>query len=300
MSTYSYGNDELQQIKVWNYNPDNKHTYIYIHGGAWKDPKNTFDELAPVANTTPESTFIGINYRLTSQRVKHPLHLVDVARAIIYIATNFKTQQKHLLGYSVGATMILQFLQFKYHFSEAFDFYVSSNPDDENYGEFGDLLVADELHLLEDNENLIARLDELIKSDQLYFTSVKFLDGIYDLPELIEEYPQYAPWFINEAYPDAKLIALTSLSNPILINNGKLAPATYTSNASMIDAKTTIYIVHSLQDELLSLKQTQLLSDFFNKTLHGGCIVMTGNWGKHDDVYGDNRKEIFLFGGGVA
>lgn len=296
MSTYCYGDHELQQIKVWNYNPNNKHTYIYIHGGAWKDPKNTFDELAPVAATTPNSTFIGINYRLTSLKVKHPLHLADVTKAIIYIVTNFKTQQLHLLGYSVGATLILQFLQFKHHFNQAFNYYKTWATDKEVVEELGDASIVDELHLIEENDDLIIKLDRLIKQGQLYFSSIKFLDGIYDLPQLIEEYPQYGSWFVYESYPSEKLINLNSLSHEILINNGKLAPATNDPHASMIDDMTNVYIVHSLQDELLSLKQTQLLTDFFNKTLRKGCIVLTGNWGKHDDIYGKHRKKIFLYG----
>lgn len=283
MSTHSYGDHELQKIKVWNYNPNNKHTYIYIHGGAWRDPKKTYDELAPVAESTPDSTFIGINYRLM---VKHPLHLTDVAKAIIYIVTKFQLQEKHLLGYSVGATLILQLLQFKYHFNQASTHYDICCMDEATIGNSGSTAVLEELNQIEDNDDLIDKLDTLIKENKLTFSSIKFLDGIYDLPELIKEYPQYNEW-VSEAYPSHKLIQLNSLSNQIH-ENGKLAPATYSSTFKI----PKIYIVHSLQDELLSLKQTQLLQDFFNKTT--GCIVMTGNWGKHDDIYGKFRKEIFL------
>ncbi|KAI5967529.1 BNA7 [Candida margitis] len=288
MSTYNYGAHKLQQFKVWNYSPQNKHTYIYIHGGAWRDPNNTFDELSPVANSTPGCTFIGINYRL-SPEVKHPFHLVDIAKAMIYILANFKTNEKHLLGYSVGSTLILQFLQFKFHFNEAISYYETYTTDEKNIGNFSDSLVTQELLAYED-EDPVSQLDKLITQGQLYFSSIKFLDGIYDLPELLHEYPDYAS-FVEEAFPSDKLIKLNSVSNATTRDNYL---AFYNYN-NIIDANTKIYIVHSLQDELLSLNQTHLLWKFFNETLHSGCIVLTGNWGKHDDIYGEFRKEIFLY-----
>ncbi|KAI5964006.1 BNA7 [Candida theae] len=295
MSTHSYGVHELQKIKIWNYNPENKHTYIYIHGGAWRDPNNTYEELAPVAETTPGATFIGINYRLTSSKVKHPVHLADVTKAIVYIVTKFQLQEIHLLGYSVGATMILQLLQFKYYFNESFMYYKFWIMDKETAGESYDDSVFLELNEIEQKEDLINKLDKLIKLGKLTISSIKFLDGIYDLPKLLDEYPQYASW-VRQAYPGQKLIQLTSLSNMTYQTTHALAPLTFDKSTSMIDKDAKLYIVHSLQDELLSLHQTRLFEDFLKNTVGKSCTVLTGDWGRHDDIYGDYRKEIFLYG----
>ncbi|KAI5954387.1 BNA7 [Candida jiufengensis] len=228
MSIYKYGNHELQQIKVWNYNGNNENTYIYIHGGAWRDPSNTYDELESVAKKNQNSTFIGINYRL-SPEIKHPQHYNDVYDSLVYIKKHFKLGNINLLGYSVGATLILQIIQ---------------------------------------------NLNNL--SSPILFKSIKFLDGIYDIKQLIEEYPHYG-FFIDEAFQNLEIaIDSVSLIRPPIISKN-----------------TSIIICQSLQDDLLSINQTNLLVSYFAR-YKIPFTLLTGNWGIHDDIYGPYRNEIFI------
>ncbi|KAI5962162.1 BNA7 [Candida pseudojiufengensis] len=228
MSVYEYGDHELQKIKVWNYSDNNENTFIYIHGGAWRDPNNTYDELKTVAENNPQATFIGINYRL-SPEVKHPDHYLDVYTALSYIHFNYKYKKIHLMGYSVGATICLQLIQ----------------------------------HLHD-------------RKSPIHFNSIKFLDGIYDIEELLNEYPSYIS-FVNDAF--SKLDEADESINLLKKPN--------------IDKNTSIIIVQSLQDELLSMSQTKLLIDYF-VIWDIGFTLLTGNWGKHDDIYGAHRSEIFM------
>lgn len=299
--TYSYGSHPLQQIKVWNYDLENDDTYVYIHGGAWRDPRNTYDELAPVAeaqgNTHKSSpnqtqnqnqnqdksqskcqkrkTFIGINYRL-SPEVHHPLHIIDIAKALLYIRIHFELQKIHIMGFSVGATMILQLFQLPDIIKDGVSALKESGYSNE---------------LIEVKEFLnggFPQLRDILKENRLQFHSVKFLDGIYDVDALIEEYPSYES-FVKEAYPSLDVAKRAiSVKNDMLTKHKLM-------HCGFITQETKLSIVQSLEDDLLSMRQSLLL---FSALTNNSTPVtfITGNWGKHDDVYGDKRADIFIYG----
>ncbi|KAI3403228.2 BNA7 [Candida oxycetoniae] len=272
--TCSYGDHPLQKVKVWNYDAENLNTYIYIHGGAWRDASNTFDELEPVAELNRESTFFGINYRL-SPEIKHPLHLIDIGNALFYIATKFKVGKLHLLGYSVGATMILQLFRYFDIIEQGFLALKITN-------DFEKVTKEVERYMASTQKR---EFKSMVKTGKLSFTSVKFLDGIYDASSLIKEYPSYSS-FILDAFPSINC-AKSSISLPSLLTKENLFENKF------INENTKLIICQSLEDDLLSMNQTKHLIDFLvSKQL--GFSLHTGNWGKHDDIYGDQRNKVFV------
>lgn len=199
---------------------------IYIHGGAWKDTKNTandVDELSSFINKA--IPFCSVNYRL-SPEVKYPLHLEDVydgiqriIKAIYYDAQ--KSKRISLMGHSVGAMLALQAIS-KY-------------------------------------KNL--------EIDQLYL-----VDGIYDLDELVREYPSYAS-FVEEAHDDYTKVLK------------------YDWN--LLKEVKQIHVICSYDDELLSLKQTKWLIEKMEDKKIGYCLKID-HLGKHDEVYKDERLATYV------
>ena len=254
---FNYGEHDLQKIKVFKYKSTNASTFIYIHGGAWRDPNNTFDEMKPALGI-PNANLMGINYRL-SPEVKHPEHLIDILRALRFIKQNFNVNQITLLGHSVGATMILQLLHYRQ-------------------------IVHDGLkHMGQDNLSSVDNDLEMYIEDNVHLLQVIFLDGIYDLVELLKEYPDYAS-FVDDAF----------VSSDHVVDSTQLSSANELLNVpfSLVSKDTKFLIYQSLEDELLSMKQTHLLVDFLSSRSQGFTLHV-GNWGKHEDIFGKDREKVF-------
>lgn len=105
----SYGPHDLQTYRVFHYSSHINTSVIFIHGGAWRDPNNTYDDFEVMAQAIPANSF-GVNYRL-SPEVKHPTHLNDVTAGIQAILDAYHSDKVILVGHSVGATLIMQILQ---------------------------------------------------------------------------------------------------------------------------------------------------------------------------------------------
>lgn len=228
----SYGEDPLQSLKEFNYNPQNQKTLIFIHGGAWRDPHNTYDDFGELIDQLPRNVnYFSLNYRLSPQS-KHPDHLEDVIYALKFLETHYNVKRALLVGHSVGATLILQLLTYK-------------------------ALLGERMSPL------------VIELENLYF-----LDGIYDIVELLAEYPTYL-LFVNEAFDSETDYAnSTAISRP-------------TMNFEFDFGH--IFILQSLDDELLSERQLDLFAHYLKKK----CIAFEdsrGHWGKHEEVY--RRGEI--------
>lgn len=224
-----YGSDDLQTIRVYRHDSGNHLSLILIHGGAWRDPRNTFNDFEELVAQIPSTinTF-GVNYRL-SPTVKHPVHLEDVVSAIEYLVKNYKVENVGLVGHSVGATLALQILNYR--------------------------------TILPGLERPLA-----IKMNFLVF-----LDGIYDVPQLVEEYPTYSS-FVDEAF-ETKLDYIRS------------TPVSSTMpQFDILVEKCVIILVQSTEDELLSEKQTELMADFL-KTRSIPFKKHIGAFGSHEQVY---------------
>lgn len=224
-----YGSDDLQTIRVYRHDSGNHLSIIFIHGGAWRDPRNTFNDFEELVGKLPSTinTF-GINYRL-SPAVKHPAHLEDVVSAIEYLAKNYKVENVGLVGHSVGATLALQILNYK---------------------------------------TILPGLERPLGIKMKFLV---FLDGIYDVPKLVEEYPTYSS-FVNEAFKTKQdYMRATPVSSEM-------------PQFDILVEKCVILLVQSTEDELLSVQQTELMADFlqaksipFEKHL--------GAFGAHEQVY---------------
>lgn len=222
MSVVHYGLEKLQEIKVFHYDPSVKHLIVCIHGGAWRDPLNTYNDwetLASMANGKAVNVF-GVNYRL-SPEVKHPTHLKDVNAALEMIVRDYPSEKLGLVGHSVGATIALQMLDF---------------------------------------EN-ITGLPTQINVNKVYL-----LDGIYDIPDLVLEYPSYIS-FVGEAFSSD-----TEWRQATQVTNG--------SNISPID----IAIIYSEDDELLLERQTLKLTAVLDEQ-NVTYKYHHGHWGKHEEMY---------------
>lgn len=236
-SVINYGEDPLQTIKFFHFDKNNKHTLIFIHGGAWRDPNHTYDDFKELINQLPtdNTNYIGLNYRL-SPEVKHPSHLVDVVHAISFLEKEHGIHNALLVGHSVGATLILQLLMYQTLLGQSLDI----NP-------------------------------PTIKLDSLFF-----IDGIYDIADLVDEYPDYI-LFVNEAfaseddYVEAVPLAGKFRRTPFELEFKKA------------------HILQSLEDELLSERQLDIFALFLQEK-EVPFTDSRGNWGKHEEVY--RRKEI--------
>lgn len=92
---------------------------IYIHGGAWSDPRQDKSEgqillssLAslPSAETGIKIACASLNYRLSGEgsEVKHPDHVNDIMEALHFLKRNYDMEKCILIGHSAGATLAVQ------------------------------------------------------------------------------------------------------------------------------------------------------------------------------------------------
>lgn len=238
-----YGHHSLQKVKFFHYSQSNDFSVIFVHGGAWRDPSNTFDDflsLTTMLRQTEANTkfnFIGINYRL-SPEVKHPFHLLDVVDALEMLRRDFGVKECLLVGHSVGATLLMQL----------------ANPT--------------KILLLAGVENT--------RNSSVEIRGMIFVDGIYDIVDLIAEYGKPYEEFVLEAFVNAE-----SYSNACQVS--------WNSEEHFGIGNTLIVIIHSVEDELLSLRQTTSFVNFLDQQ-SVAYELHTGKWGLHEEVY--RRKEL--------
>ncbi|KAL8305638.1 hypothetical protein RB597_003605 [Gaeumannomyces tritici] len=148
-SEYKYGTlSDLQTLGIWDFRPSQgetangsptvKYWVVFIHGGAWRDPRVTLHAIEPtvaqlMASPTHSARIAGvasIDYRLTAhpdfpqdpattppgqlRNARHPDHVRDVAAAMTLLATlrpiAGPSTRYLLAGHSAGATLALQLL----------------------------------------------------------------------------------------------------------------------------------------------------------------------------------------------
>ncbi|BFZ56167.1 hypothetical protein PYCC9005_003209 [Savitreella phatthalungensis] len=83
---------------------------VYLHGGAWRDVKQTKEEGHKLLERIPEEFAVAsIDYRLSiGNGVRHPAHMEDVATALSFLHTNYDMDKCILVGHSCGATLAIQ------------------------------------------------------------------------------------------------------------------------------------------------------------------------------------------------
>ncbi|KAI1390738.1 alpha/beta-hydrolase [Hypoxylon trugodes] len=136
---HQYGTHELQRVGVWDLDVDDRAKYwiVYIHGGAWRDPRITHETFKAIVSHILQShgegvrssiaAFASIDYRLSPhpdfpqdpagtppsqyRDAIHPDHLDDVRSAIAFLQSSFGFAGKYVLvGHSAGACLAYQVL----------------------------------------------------------------------------------------------------------------------------------------------------------------------------------------------
>lgn len=87
--------------------------FVFIHGGAWRDPTKTHLEGKHLCESIQArfpkkySGFASLDYRLSSE-APHPAQLLDVSAAINMIKWEFRPDEIVLAGHSCGAMLAAQ------------------------------------------------------------------------------------------------------------------------------------------------------------------------------------------------
>ncbi|KAM9927500.1 hypothetical protein OXX80_010271 [Metschnikowia pulcherrima] len=248
MTEVAYGVHPLQKLKVFHHSPENTQTLLLIHGGAWNDPGNTYNDFMQMADSLMRKrvsvNVIGINYRLTPEIV-HPFHLQDLVDGIEFLAREYNVFRISVLGHSVGATMALQLLNYK------------------------QILEAGYEHLQE-------KVDFSIPDLKIELDTIFFIDGIYDIADLVAEYGPPYQAFVDRAFVSRKQYAEAVQPSRAKFTNFAFSPK-------------KIIVVQSSQDELLSLRQTHKFMAFL-QSLGVPYSSHEEDWGAHEEVY--RREEL--------
>ncbi|KAI0139437.1 alpha/beta-hydrolase [Hypoxylon sp. NC0597] len=145
-SVEQYGSHELQRVGVWDLDladhTKTKYWIVYIHGGAWRDPRITHETFAPLitrlvninsdddddaSSSSPIAAFASVDYRLSPhpdfpqdpaatppeqlRNARHPDHLNDVRAALAFLQRRYGFADRYvLLGHSAGGTLAYQLL----------------------------------------------------------------------------------------------------------------------------------------------------------------------------------------------
>ncbi|XXH00089.1 hypothetical protein Hte_006431 [Hypoxylon texense] len=162
-SVYQYGTHELQRVGVWDLgiSPDavewDQYWVIYIHGGAWRDPRVTHKTVEPSIERIRQdasgmkhiAAFASIDYRLSPhpdfpqdpattppeqyRGARHPDHVDDVRAAIRYLQGKFGFGERYILvGHSAGATLSYQIAMTAYQDQDDGDGNSNSNGNSNN------------------------------------------------------------------------------------------------------------------------------------------------------------------------
>lgn len=104
---------------------------------------------------------------------------------------------------------------------------------------------------------------------------VVLLDGIYNIPLLLEEYPSYSS-FVQEAHIGSDYIQATQFSLVLSDYSGQFL------------------VIQSTKDELLSLNQTENLLKWFESQNIVAKLVIS-DFGAHNDVYINKQVALLIF-----
>lgn len=273
---FSYGEHPLKQLKFYQFDKSNDETLLLIHGGAWRDPNNTYNDFKDMISHIQKNQYaakcnlIAINYRL-SPEVKHPFHLWDVLEGLQFLVQNYNIHKILIAGHSVGATLMLQLLDYNKILDTGFRILVEDLKADKKPTETG-------LHVPLKEERTL--MNEAMEKLQL--RTFCFIDGIYDIVQLISEYGGPYESFVNNAFSSPEQYAeATQLSSSAIDIR---IPFGYKKHMANVRNELNLLILQSNQDELLSMRQTNLFIEYLTrKDLNFKPFV--GEWGGHEHVY---------------
>lgn len=143
-TSHQYGDHTLQRVAVWQFDgdgdaheapaPASAYWIIFVHGGAWRDPRNTIDDFVPPIKhmvsleDLPKSAirgFASLDYRLSPHplfpqdpastpanelhNARHPDHIRDVISALRFLDAEYAIGNNYvLIGHSAGGSLVHQ------------------------------------------------------------------------------------------------------------------------------------------------------------------------------------------------
>ncbi|CAG86798.2 DEHA2D04422p [Debaryomyces hansenii CBS767] len=272
----SYGEHPLNRLKFFQFDKSNDVTLLLIHGGAWRDPNNTYNDFKDMISHIQKNQYaakynlIAMNYRL-SPEVKHPFHLWDVLEGLQFLVQNYDIHKISIAGHSVGATLMLQLLDYNKILDTGFQILVEDSKADKNRTET-------DLHVPSKKERIL--MNEAMEKLQL--RTFCFIDGIYDITQLISEYGCPYESFVNNAFSSPEQYAEATQLSSSTVDVG--SPFSYNTHSANVRNELNLVILQSNKDELLSMRQTNLFIEYLTqKNLNFKPFV--GEWGGHEHVY---------------
>lgn len=258
VSYIKYGNESVRQV-IKRSNIDNVNSsgnvpkvIILIHGGAWRDVNNTcndFDKFVEKWDNDGQNLLVySIDYKVSSEQGgKFPQVVIEVLKALEIInndiINNLNIGKNNYNVTLVGHSVGCTFIT--------------------QIMEYENFYSLNKLSIIE------------------HINSLVFLEGIYDMKLLHEEYPDY-DFFVIEEFENVE--SAIKECNNIGIDEKVIR---YTTMDSII-------IVHSHNDELLSLKQPQRMVEWLkNKcnVTNDKLNVHYGDFGLHNEVY-ENISDV--------
>ncbi|KAG7906681.1 hypothetical protein KL905_002577 [Ogataea polymorpha] len=227
---------------------------VYIHGGAWVGESHTYNELGPLIdkldsrlNNGPYTTgkqLTEIQFFVLDYRlspeVVHPHHILDVLHALSFVY-KLGIHKVSLVGHSAGSTMCTQILEYK-TFLGFYDI------------EFT-LPVPD-------------------------IDSIVFLDGIFDISKMLEEYPSYLQEFVQIAFPSEQ-----DWSEKCNMLHYKMTGDKKREIRDKFNSLRKTIIAHSTKDELLSTRQPTEFCKWLDQLPYTGYNYIVQDMGTHNETY---------------
>ncbi|BGP29677.1 hypothetical protein JCM10296v2_001416 [Rhodotorula toruloides] len=222
---------------------------VYVHGGAWRsESKSDFtDTLVPLLVQHTRLPIACLEYRLAPAD-PHPAQIVDVISGLSFLAgpllpleegeAKWDRTKLVVAGHSAGAFMAATLI-------------LRSPPSS--------------AHSFDVPASLRHSISHII-----------CIDGIYDLPTLLDEYPSYDS-FVHEAFGrDPALLAAESPARWGL----------YEEEGS----KTRVVVLHSAEDELLSFRQPRVFLRRMRRLLQGSEAARQRE--EADEAVGEEEKDL--------
>ncbi|KAL7625287.1 Kynurenine formamidase [Parahypoxylon ruwenzoriense] len=263
-TVHQYGAHNLQRVGVWDLDIASKAKYwiIYIHGGAWRDPRVTHETFAPsISHIVRQSSndesgsgsaiaaFASIDYRLSPhpdfpqdpastppeqyRGAKHPDHLNDVRAALAFLQRRYGFGSRYVLvGHSGGACIAFQLLL-------------------ANQGDDGDQKIA-----LPD--------------------AVFGFEGIYDLNALNARFGGTYAGFLTAAFGDP---------GPSGENWDAVAPAKLPGSYGDVRGLEVVAIAHSPDDELVDEPEMDCILERLRRDGVKEVLTIRDLRGKHDEIW---------------
>ncbi|KAG7810968.1 hypothetical protein KL921_002596 [Ogataea angusta] len=227
---------------------------VYIHGGAWVGESHTYNELGPLIDKldlqlnngtyTTEQQVTEIQLFVLDYRmspeVVHPDHILDVLHALSFIH-KLDINKVSLIGHSAGSTMCTQILEYKTFLGF--------------YGIEFSLSVPD-------------------------IDSIVFLDGIFDIPKMLEEYPSYLQEFVEIAFKSE-----LDWSERCNMVHYKMTSDLKREIRDKFNSLRKTIIAHSTKDELLSTTQPTEFCKWLDQLPYTHYEYIVQDMGRHNETY---------------